>query len=81
MSRNPFANGQKLLGEANSKLSFQNYGIQNYQGNPRFKKDDATGKTLGRSKTSFVMMADITPFIGSTTNKATYPFWPSGVAK
>ena len=26
-------------------------------------------------------MVDITPFIDTTTNKATYPFWPSGVAK
>lgn len=35
----------------------------------------------GRSKSSFMHLQDIQPFIDTTTNKANFPFWPSNVAK
>ncbi|CDW71350.1 UNKNOWN [Stylonychia lemnae] len=80
ISRNLFAStveAKGQVGQPTSKAMYQKPGSQNYQVNTRFPLDPKDG----RSKTSFVHLSDIQPFMDTTTNKATFPFWPANVAK
>eukprot|EP00347_Sterkiella_histriomuscorum_P021550 403333582 len=80
VNRNLFTsnNGQVgLLGVPNSQTSYLQHDPENYQVTTRFALDPKNG----RSKSSFMHLTDIQPFIDTTTNKATFAFWPGNVAK